>query len=149
MVPEETGLPIQPSGWEMVRLMWMAQYAIFSAAAEELHAIGLNPKSMAVLGIVEVVPHPQEIANSLGSPLPTVSNILKDLEKLGYVSRELAPGDRRRTVVRRTEKGEDAHRRAVAAIDEKSGPIFAGLSAAEYRTLHGLLYGLSARHHLT
>jgi DNA-binding MarR family transcriptional regulator len=41
-----------------------------------------------------------ELAGRLGLSLPTVSGVLADLDRAGYVEREPDPGDRRRTIAR-------------------------------------------------
>lgn len=133
-----------PSGWELVRQMWLVQYAIFCRAADDLEVWGLNPKSLAVLGVAQVTPHPHDIAQSLGTPFPTVSNILKELERRGYVERRLAPGDRRRTIVTVTRDGLAAHDQAVAAVNRRSGEVLHHLTIAERETLAKLLARLSA-----
>ena len=122
----------------------MAQQAIFVSAGAELQELGLNPKSMAVLAIIELLPHPQEIAISLGAPFPTISNILKELEKLGYVERSLAVGDRRRTLITQTAKGIQARDAAIQAINRQSRPLMAGLTAEEQATFAGLLQKLTS-----
>ncbi|MFN3728808.1 MAG: MarR family winged helix-turn-helix transcriptional regulator [Fimbriimonadaceae bacterium] len=132
------------SGWELVRQMWLVQYAIFCRASHDLEAWGLNPKSLAVLGIAQVTPHPHDITQSLGTPFPTVSNILKELERRGYVERRLAPGDRRRTIVTVTPEGLAAHDQAVAAVNRRSAEILNQLSDLERATLAQMLARLSA-----
>jgi len=133
-----------PSGWEMVRLMWLAQHEIFCSAAPELQNLGLNPKSLAVLAVTPFVPHPHDIAQSLGTPFPTISNILRELEKLGYVSRSLAPTDRRRTIVIRTPTGDHAHDEAVALVNTHSQRLFVNLTESERTQLADLIQKLSA-----
>jgi DNA-binding MarR family transcriptional regulator len=41
-----------------------------------------------------------ELAGRLGLSLPTVSGVLADLDRAGYVQRQPDPGDRRRTIAR-------------------------------------------------
>lgn len=135
-----------PGGWEMVRLMWLVQHAIFASSGEGLQTLGLNPKSLAVLAIIEMLPHPHDIAVSLGAPDPTISNILKELEKQGYVERALAKGDRRRTMVVRTEKGDTACGEAIQLVDLQSSSVFETLTQPELAELSRILIKLSRVH---
>ena len=141
---EKEEIVMQPvGGWEMVRLMWLVQNEIFVASSEALSVLGLNPKSLAVLAIIEMLPHPHDIAVSLGAPDPTISNILKELEKLGYVERALAVGDRRRTVVKRSPRGDEACAEAISTVDAKSQGVLAGLSLDERLELQRILQKIS------
>lgn len=124
--------------------MWMCQQAIFGASSNALQDLGLNPKSLAVLAISSMLQHPQEIALSLGAPFPTISNILKELEKLQYVQRSSDSVDRRKTILKQTDKGRKAMSEAVELVNREGGPLLSNLSEQELETLHSLLIKLTS-----
>lgn len=57
-----------------------------------------------------------DLAAAVKQPLPAVSRALRQLEQDGLIERITDPNDRRKTLVRPTEKGLDASRQAEAAI---------------------------------
>lgn len=138
---------LRPQGWDLVRLMWMTQQAIFGSASDSLEPLGLNPKSMAVLAVCEVMPYPHDIARSLGAPFPTISNILRELERLGYVERSLDKSDRRKIRIERTVLGTQKHDEAVQAINVASERVLGKLSDQRRLELQSILGELTAEIH--
>jgi DNA-binding MarR family transcriptional regulator len=61
-----------------------------------------------------------EVANELGLTLATVSGIIADSERVGFVVRVADPGDRRRTIVSLVA---DQHAAIDAWIDGASAPM--------------------------
>ena len=57
-----------------------------------------------------------ELARAMRQPMPAVSRGLRLLEQDGHILRETDPNDRRKTLVRPTEKGLDASRQVETAI---------------------------------
>ena len=57
-----------------------------------------------------------DLAAAVKQPLPAVSRALRQLEQDGLIERITDPNDRRKTLVRPTEKGLDASRQVEAAI---------------------------------
>ena len=57
-----------------------------------------------------------DIARYMHQPMPAVSRGLRAMEQDGHITRETDPNDRRKTLVRPTEKGLDASRQVEAAI---------------------------------
>jgi len=138
---------MRPQGWDLVRLMWMTQQAIFGSASDALEPLGLNPKSMAVLAVCEIMPYPHDIAKSLGAPFPTISNILRELERLGYVERSLDKNDRRKIRIERTVLGTQKHDEAVEAINVASERVLGKLSDQRRIELQTILAELTAEIH--
>ena len=127
------------SGWEIVRLTWQIQHRLFSAAAEGLQDLGIHPKALAILAILEALPHPGDIARSIGSPPPTVSNILKSLEAAGWVDRASDQTDRRRIAYRRTPAGDRILALGIERVDRAAAESLQQLSPDELGRLHELL----------
>ena len=73
-----------------------------------LHSINCHGKDGAI--------YVSDLAREIRQPLPAVSRGLRLMEQDGTVVREPDPADRRKTLVRPTEKGLDASRQAEAAI---------------------------------
>jgi DNA-binding MarR family transcriptional regulator len=104
-----------------------------------LESLGLTPKALAILGILEVIHRPTLIAQSIGSPLPTVSNLLKDLENRGYVMRVPGKLDRRQVAYRRTADGDAAMNAGIDKINEGAKAYVERLSEEELAVLAALL----------
>ena len=70
---------------------------------------------------------------------PTMTEILKKLEKKGFIVTEASGTDRRRKTLRQTEKARELGR-AMRSVDEETYEKFtAGLDAAERRALERML----------
>ena len=57
-----------------------------------------------------------DIARQMHQPMPAISRGLRQMEQDGHIVRETDPKDRRKTLVRPTEKGLDASRQVETAI---------------------------------
>jgi len=76
---------------------WQDQAPLAPSAAQ----VPLSRRHAAALGELRDGPLTVgELAGRLGLSLPTVSGVLADLDRAGYVEREPDPGDRRRTIAR-------------------------------------------------
>ncbi|MDX2066588.1 MAG: MarR family transcriptional regulator [Fimbriimonadaceae bacterium] len=133
------------TAWDVVRGTWQVQHAIFAESQAELSELGLTPKSLSVLGILEYLPRPTQIAESIGAPLPTISNLLKELESAGYVTRNHAAPDRRQVQYSRTELGDQMMWRGIGAVNRGASDRMSRLSEAEHAMLVQLLEKLNAR----
>ena len=76
---------------------------------------------------------PTALAEVLGTGASHVSKILRRLEGDGLVQRTTDPSDRRATLIRLTEAGEEAARGVYALGDRMIGEVLAGWSAADIR----------------
>jgi len=106
----------------LIARLWRFQSAVFDAAAPHLEPIGLTPKALVVLQMVDLFDHPTEIARALNAPHSTISHHLREIEDAGWIARAIDPGDRRRFVVSLTEAGReimDQGRRIMAGQVER------------------------------
>ena len=77
-----------------------------------------------------------ELANAARMTLPAMSELVDDLERIGYVERRPDPSDRRAKLVVMTDKGWKAMRKARAIIAELEAEYAAAIGAkrfAEFR----------------
>ena len=87
---------------------------------------------------------PSALAKHLGVGLPTLSEAVKRLERLGCLERSPSPRDRRAVLLRLTPAGAEALRGTSVLDDAHLGRALARLTASERRAaVHGL--GLLAR----
>lgn len=73
-----------------------------------------------------------------------IITLLDELERDGFVTRELDPADRRARIVRLTSTGRARHAAARADIRTMEAQLLAELGAAERRTLLTVLAQLAA-----
>lgn len=80
--------------------VWSLNYqllmSVISAVADDIGALGLEPKELFVLAEVDEHPHPAELAATLCMPKPTITVYLKRLEAAGFLRREIDASDLRR-----------------------------------------------------
>ena len=74
-----------------------------------------------------------------GLKAPTVSIILRKMEREGLVNRQTDENDLRKTHVFLTEKGKEANGMLLAGIDEAEHEMFAALSDEEYAAFFEML----------
>jgi DNA-binding MarR family transcriptional regulator len=81
----------------------------------------LSPRHVAALDQLRCGPITVgELASRLDLTLPTVSGVLADLDRAGYINRNADPGDRRRTIVRIAEGKESL---VSEWLDGAAGPL--------------------------
>ena len=80
-----------------------------------------------------------ELAQRLGVEPPTVTKMLRRLERCGHVSRRQDPEDARSFRVYLTEAGRSLEEPVVRCWERAEEKTLAGMSAEERRTLHRLL----------
>ena len=89
---------------------------------------------------------PSELANTLGYTRPRMTRIIDSLEEKGYVIREQDTKDRRRVIVRCTDKGRDhAHDHSSSGVSS----LAATLSKMGEHDARELLRGLEIAYSLT
>ncbi len=106
-------------GWATGRLLSTAARLVEHAWDTHLSAWGLNHASFAVLWMLERGAMTQrELAAAASVQDQTMSRVVERLQRLGYVSRERSPDDRRRVLVSLTRTGRrvrgEAHDEAAA-----------------------------------
>jgi MarR family transcriptional regulator, organic hydroperoxide resistance regulator len=80
-----------------------------------------------------------ELAERLGIEPPTVTKMLRRLEKCGLVERRPDPNDARSFRVYLTDEGRSLEEPVARCWDKVEEKTFAGMSVGERRTLHRLL----------
>jgi len=101
-----TGLDKEALCWELaneVRLLQSAVEAVDAAAAARL---GINQTDLRCLDVLlqRESAAPGELGAALGLTTGSVTAMLDRLDRLGYLTREPDPADRRRSVVRASER---------------------------------------------
>jgi len=81
----------------------------------------------------------QELADGLLLSTPTISISVRQLEKSGYLSRQVHPQDKRAIQLYLTTKGEDFYQRTFEFRRKKFEYLLSGLSESERRQLIELL----------
>lgn len=125
--------------FELVCRMWRVQRAIVEDAAPGLSALGLHPKAFFLLTEVERHPYPADLAWSLLLPPPTVSQLIRHVEELGFLMREIDAADRRRFRLRLTPAGSAAVASGRAVMQEALRRRLARLAEPDLQALEGLL----------
>lgn len=97
------------ASWATGRLLSTAARLLEHAWDTHLSSWGLNHASFAVLWMLEQGAMTQrQLASAASVQDQTMSRLLERLDRLGYVSRERAPEDRRRVRVTLTDAGRQA-----------------------------------------
>jgi MarR family transcriptional regulator, organic hydroperoxide resistance regulator len=93
-----TDTPVQT--WPLSRLLITASRLVEHDIAEQLRPYNLTHASFGVLALVQLAPHSQrELAQATRVEEQTISRTVDRLERMGMVSRERDPGDRRKFLV--------------------------------------------------
>ena len=101
-------------------LLKHAQLRLAELAEPEYAALGVTGRQIALLTLFAEGParSQQDGAAQLGIDRTTMVALVDELEGKGLVRREVAPGDRRKRLVRLTEQGEDVLRAGVRITAE-------------------------------
>lgn len=123
--------------------VWSLHYRLLSTiitgVAPQLEGMGLEAKELFMLAAIDEHPHPAGLADTLCMPKPTVTVYLKRLEAVGFVRREIDPGDLRRHRLSVTPAGRKVLTRGQSLLSEAFGLRLARLSSAEQAQLASLL----------
>ena len=87
----------------------------------------------------------QELSDYTGLDKMSVSRVVRRLEEQGRLAREGSESDRRKRHLYLTEPGWSVYEQIAVAAVAREAEIYAGLTAAELKTLHRLLGKLSDR----
>jgi len=93
-------------GWNLLNRSWRLSSALLEAANNVMADNHLHSKSLVVLGAYQHLKHPSEVSKHLHIPMPTLSNIHRELERNGYLTKKVDGIDRRRHIIQVTEKGQ-------------------------------------------
>ena len=117
--------PVQT--WTLSRLLITASRLVEHHIAEQLRPYHLTHASFGVLALVSRGPISQrELAHATRVEEQTISQSVDRLERLGMVTREKDPTDRRRFLVTMTDAGREAFRQATRHDHAEQGPDHAG-----------------------
>lgn len=94
-----------------------------------------RPQSMVMTNIVSGVVRPADIARNLGISRQAIHSTLAQMVKLGMVTLQVDPQDRRHLVVSLTEKGMQMRQDAQRAMDELSTRIVNALGEERFTAL--------------
>ena len=128
------------------QLLFVAQQAAQALAIERLEPLGLSPRAWGVLStLAESGPLTQiELATTMAIDRTAMVYLLDDLEQQVLVQRVRSPQDRRAFLIHLTPSGQDAQRRAAAALDGAAETLLTPLDEAERRHLVDLLARIAA-----
>jgi DNA-binding MarR family transcriptional regulator len=123
------------------QLLFVAQQAAQALAIERLEPLGLSPRAWGVLStLAESGPLTQiELATTMAIDRTVMVYLLDELEDQALVERVRNPRDRRAFLIHLTPAGQDAQRRAAAALEGAADNLLAPLNATERRHLVDLL----------
>jgi DNA-binding MarR family transcriptional regulator len=123
------------------QLLFVAQQAAQGLAIERLEPLGLSPRAWGVLStLAESGPLAQiELATTMSIDRTAMVYLIDDLEQDVLVERVRNPQDRRAFLIHLTPSGQDAQRRAAAALQGAAETLLEPLSAAERHHLVDLL----------
>ena len=128
------------------QLLFVAQQAAQALAIERLEPLGLSPRAWGVLStLAESGPLTQiELATTMAIDRTAMVYLLDDLEQQALVQRIRSPQDRRAFLIHLTPGGQNAQRRAAAALDGAVETLLTPLDEAERRQLVDLLARIAA-----
>ena len=117
---------------------FMLLYTDFRAT---LDTMGVTQRTFSVLSIIIGNPDisQSDVARALGIERSGTVLIVDALEERGYVARNRVPDDRRTYALRATAQGQQAYKKALAAVRAHEDRIFADLTGSERELLRGLL----------
>ncbi len=108
-----------------------------------VRALKLEMKEFFILNNLDDHPEPTDLARALLIPKPSVTFMVKRLEKAGYLRRQLHPTDLRRFHLSLTPPGRRAMEQARDILDEAFGQRLARLGRSERAELIRLLQKMS------
>lgn len=82
---------------------------------------------------------PTDLADELQISKQAVNDLLRDLERLGYIRREIDPADRRSRLIRLTRRGSKLEQAILGAAREAEARLEQHLGASTLRSLRGTL----------
>jgi DNA-binding MarR family transcriptional regulator len=129
----------KPSTWQLWTLHFEISASVLAEVEDEIRAHGLEPKELFLLEKLDEHPYPAELARVLLMPKPSITFLVKRLERAGFMKRETDPADLRRFRLTLTAAGRVAMEKARGALEAGFGRRLARLSPAERAELARLL----------
>ena len=119
------------SPWELWTLNLQVMTSFMTDVSPRLRELELELKEFLLLTELDAHPNPAELARALIIPKPTVTFLVKRMEAVGYIKREMQPDDLRRFHLTLTPSGRRAMERAREIFDEEYGRRLARLTQAQ------------------
>ncbi len=104
-------------GWDVLSRSWRLSSLFLDAGNAVMAQHHLHSKSLMVLGAYQNMTQPTEVSRYLRVPMPTLSNIHRELERYGYLAKKHDPIDRRRQIVSITQKGQNVYSLCINEIN--------------------------------
>jgi DNA-binding MarR family transcriptional regulator len=119
------------SPWTLWTLNFQIMTSLLSDVAPRIRALRLEIKEFLLLSKLDEHPNPAELARALVTPKPSVTFIVKRMEAVGYLRRELQPDDLRRFRLTLTPSGRRAMESAREIFDQEFGRRLSRLTQAQ------------------
>lgn len=133
------------TSWELFQINLTFYQSVMSRAEAELDELGLEVKEFFLLAAVETCRHPGELARNCLMPKPTVTFMVKRLEKAGFVKRSLVAGDLRRFELTLTPAGRKVIAQGKKVLERAIETSLRPLSAKEKQSYGMMLQKLCGR----
>lgn len=130
--------------WQFLQLNMQWYQRSLQCTEEALNHDKIDVKCFFVLEAVEAMPHPAELARYLMMPKPTITFIIKKLEKLGYLKRKTVKGDLRKFEMALTPLGQSVQKRGRKTVSDALESSLGRLTVKERENYLSYLLKLSA-----
>jgi DNA-binding MarR family transcriptional regulator len=119
------------SPWSLWTLNLRVMTSLMADVAPRLRQLRLEIKEFLLLSELDEHPNPADLARALITPKPSVTFMVKRMEAVGYVRRELQRDDLRRFRLTLTPSGRSAMESAREIFDEEFGRRLSRLTQAQ------------------
>jgi DNA-binding MarR family transcriptional regulator len=119
------------SPWALWTLNFQVMTSLMADVAPRIRALRLEIKEFLLLSKLDEHPNPAELARALVTPKPSVTFMVKRMEALGYLRRELQSDDLRRFRLTLTPSGRRAMESAREIFDQEFGRRLSRLTQAQ------------------
>lgn len=112
---------------------------------EVLAPLGITFRQLEVLALlaIEGTPSQVEVARRMGVEAPTLAGIVARMETAGWIAREYCPSDRRKKLLRATERASTIWEQAIERAHQVREQLMRGLTAGQIEELIRLLETIS------
>src|ERR1041384_1512426 len=108
-------------GWLMMGRMWAVLQAVNSEVEPALDELEINSKQFFLMAGLTKGSSPGDLARLMTVPPSTITYLVKQLEALGFVSRQIASEDLRQVVLSLTAAGRKAVVKGEAVMNRAFG----------------------------
>jgi DNA-binding MarR family transcriptional regulator len=119
------------SPWSLWTLNFQVMTSLMADVAPRIRALRLEIKEFLLLSKLDEHPNPADLARALITPKPSVTFMVKRMEALGYLRRELQPDDLRRFRLTLTPSGRSVMESAREIFDQEFGRRLSRLTQAQ------------------